>query len=70
MVQGTATVEIDGELRLLEEGESVMVPRGSRHRLSNAAGEYLVVVEHQRGAILSEEDIVRYEDDYDRTTQP
>ncbi len=66
VVQGTATVEIDGERRLLEEGESVMVPRGSRHRLSNAADDYLVVVEHQRGDILSEDDIVRYEDDYHR----
>ncbi len=66
VVQGRALVEIDGNLRELSEGESVLVPCMSRHRLGNAAEQLLVVVEIQRGDILSEDDIERYEDDYHR----
>ncbi len=69
VVQGMATVEIDGEFNSLNEGESVMVPRGCRHRLSNASHHPLIVIEHQRGDVLSEEDIVRYEDDYHRAPE-
>ncbi len=66
VVQGTATVELDGEVQVLLAGGVVTVPRGSRHRLGNAAQELLVVIEIQRGELLSEEDIERYEDDYHR----
>ncbi len=69
VVQGTATVEIDGVERKLTEGESAQVPRMSPHRLSNATQELLVVAELQRGDILSEEDIERYEDDYHRAPE-
>ncbi len=69
VVQGTATVEIDGEEKHLEEGESVRVPCLSRHRLSNDSHELLVVAELQRGELLSEEDIERYEDDYHRAPE-
>ncbi len=66
VVQGTATVEIDGSIRRLGEGGVVTVPRGSRHRLGNDAQEMLIVIEIQSGELLSEEDIERYEDDYHR----
>ncbi len=66
VVQGTATVEIDGHVLTMGESGSVMVPRCCRHRLSNLTQEPLIVLELQRGDILSEEDIERYEDDYNR----
>ncbi|MEE8224719.1 MAG: mannose-6-phosphate isomerase, partial [candidate division NC10 bacterium] len=39
---------------------------GAVHRLENPWSDPLVIVEVQRGEILSEEDIVRLEDDYER----
>ncbi len=66
VVQGQATVEIDGEKRLVPAGEVVTVPRGSRHRLGNSEKDVLIVIEIQSGKVLSEEDIERYEDDYHR----
>ncbi len=69
VVQGMATVEIDGAEQLLHEGEYARVPRLSTHRLSNGTQELLVVAELQRGEFLSEEDIERYEDDYHRAPE-
>ncbi len=69
VVQGVATVEIDGQQRHVPEGGVVTVPRGSRHRLGNEGQGLLIVIEIQSGETLSEEDIERYEDDYHRTPE-
>ncbi len=69
VVQGSAAVEIDGVQQCLPQGCVVTVPRGSRHRLGNNGREVLIVIEIQRGELLSEEDIERYEDDYHRTPE-
>ncbi len=69
VVQGTASVEIDGREQVLCEGGTVKVPCGSRHRLANDTQDWLVVIEIQSGDILSEEDIERYEDDYHRAPE-
>ncbi len=68
VAQGVATVEIDGVTRQVVEGEAVNLPRGCCHRLSNEAEEQLVVIELQQGDILSEDDIERIDDDYNRDT--
>ncbi len=69
VVQGTATVELDGSMQTLTEGRSITVPRGCRHRLGNAGADTLTVIEIQHGELLSEEDIERYEDDYHRAPE-
>ncbi len=69
VMQGTATVEIDGVVQILPEGACVTVPRGSRHRLGNSSQDTLIVVEIQSGELLSEDDIERYEDDYHRASE-
>jgi mannose-6-phosphate isomerase len=66
VVSGTATVEIDGKKSTLEEGESIIVNQGAKHRLSNTGEKLLEIVEVQYGAYTGEDDIVRYEDDYSR----
>ena len=45
---------------------SAVIPVGAVQRLENPWQDPLVVVEVQRGEVLSEEDIVRLEDDYQR----
>ena len=42
------------------------IPLQSKHRLSNNSNEVLKVIEVQIGDVLSEEDITRYEDRYER----
>ncbi len=66
VVQGTAEVEIDGEIFSLSENESTYVPLGSTHRLSNPSENLLKLIEVQSGTYLGEDDIVRLDDIYGR----
>ena len=66
VASGGATVECDGEKSYLNQFESISIPQGAKHRLSNENKELLKVVEVQFGEILSEDDITRYEDKYKR----
>jgi len=66
VVSGRGRAIIDTKVLELYPGESVVVPLRSVHRLENPWSDSLKIVEVQRGEILSEEDIVRLEDDYQR----
>ena len=66
VVSGTALVGIDGVERLVSENESVYIPLGATHFLSNPGKIPLEVIEIQSGAYLGEDDIVRFEDVYGR----
>jgi len=67
VVQGTATVTIDDDVRLVTENQSVYIPLGSVHRLENPGKVDLHLIEVQTGSYLGEDDIRRYEDVYNRT---
>ncbi len=66
VVEGTARVTIDKEVRLVTENQSVYVPVGSKHRLENPGDALLTLIEVQTGSYLGEDDIIRYEDRYAR----
>ena len=66
VVKGTAKVEIDQEFSILSENESIYIPLGSKHRLSNPGKIKLILIEVQSGSYVGEDDIVRFEDDYGR----
>ena len=66
VVEGQAIVTIDERVDLLTEGQSVYVPQGAVHRLENNGEELLTLVEVQIGTYFGEDDIIRYEDDYNR----
>ncbi len=66
VVQGTARVAINNKVELVEEGSSTFVPLGAKHRLENPGIAPMVLIEIQIGDYLGEDDIVRYEDVYDR----
>ena len=68
VVHGTASVEKDGDTLLLSENQSVYIPLGCRHRLSNPGRIPLEIIEVQSGPYLGEDDIVRFEDHYGRTS--
>ncbi len=66
VVRGTAEVELNGEIKLLRQGESTFVRSGTRHRLRNPGVIPLEVIEVQLGEYLEEDDIIRFDDDYGR----
>jgi mannose-1-phosphate guanylyltransferase/mannose-6-phosphate isomerase len=69
VVRGTALVTIGEEKKTLNENESVYVPLGAVHRLENPGTVPLELIEVQSGNYLGEDDIVRLEDVYQRTTK-
>lgn len=66
VVQGTARVTCGDEVKLLSENESTYIPIGSKHRLENPGKVPLHLIEVQSGSYLGEDDIVRFEDVYQR----
>jgi mannose-1-phosphate guanylyltransferase/mannose-6-phosphate isomerase len=66
VVAGTARVQRGDEELLLQENESIYIPLGEKHRLSNPGKQPLELIEVQSGAYLGEDDIVRFEDHYGR----
>ena len=66
VVQGTARVTIDAEVRLVSENQSVYIPLGAVHRMENPGKVPMVLIEVQTGSYLGEDDIIRYEDVYAR----
>ena len=69
VVEGTAQVTIDEDVKLVTEGQSVYVPLGAVHRMKNPGKQSLVLIEVQIGTYLGEDDIIRYEDIYRRVAK-
>jgi len=67
VVAGTALVMRDEDEVMLRENESIYLPLGCVHRLSNPGRIPLTLIEVQSGSYLGEDDIVRFEDTYGRT---
>ena len=67
VVSGTAKVEVDEKVDVLSENQSVYIPLGSKHRLTNPGKIPLTLIEVQSGSYVGEDDIVRFEDFYGRT---
>ncbi|MCP3868161.1 MAG: mannose-1-phosphate guanylyltransferase/mannose-6-phosphate isomerase [Gammaproteobacteria bacterium] len=68
VVNGTARVTRDEEILLLTENQSTYIPVGTTHRLENPGRMPLEIIEVQSGSYLGEDDIVRFEDIYNRAT--
>lgn len=66
VVEGTAKVTINEEIKLVTEGQSIYVPLGAKHRMQNPGESPMLLIEVQIGSYLGEDDIVRYEDIYSR----
>ena len=68
VVKGAATVTIDDEVKLITEGQSIYVPLGAKHRMENSGQTLMVLIEVQIGSYLGEDDIIRYDDRYNRNS--
>ncbi len=69
VVQGTAKVTVDGRARLVQENESVYIVATQWHRLENPGKIPLELIEVQVGAYLGEDDIIRSDDVYARSSE-
>ena len=68
VVQGTAKIRRGDEEMVLTEDQSTYIPLGTAHRLENPGKIPLHLIEVQSGAYLGEDDIVRLDDVYNRTS--
>jgi mannose-1-phosphate guanylyltransferase/mannose-6-phosphate isomerase len=66
VVSGTAQVTNGDDTFLLTENQSTYIPVGATHRLENPGSLPLEIIEVQSGSYLGEDDIVRFEDIYNR----
>jgi mannose-1-phosphate guanylyltransferase / mannose-6-phosphate isomerase len=69
VVRGTATVTRGDETLILHEDQSTYIPLGTPHRLENKGKIDLHLIEVQTGSYLGEDDIVRLEDSYGRSSK-
>jgi len=66
IVKGRAKVEVESKTEYLNENQSVYIPLGAKHRLTNPGKIPLILIEVQSGSYVGEDDIVRFEDKYGR----
>ena len=66
IVQGHGTVTFNGADTDCRLGDAFVIEVGDAHRIANTGTDPLIFIEVQMGAILTESDIVRLEDDYNR----
>jgi mannose-1-phosphate guanylyltransferase/mannose-6-phosphate isomerase len=66
LITGEAEVTLDGKIFNLKRGDHILIPQGSKHRVSNKTASLVEFIEIQVGEYFGEDDIVRYDDDYGR----
>lgn len=66
VLEGEATVILEGETHTLEKRQSIDIPLKAKHSLQNHTNDILKILEVQKGDYISEDDIIRYEDIYGR----
>jgi len=67
VVSGTATITVGKETKLIRPNESTYIRMGEVHRLANDGKIPVVLIEAQVGEYTGEDDIVRLEDDFNRS---
>ena len=67
IVKGVAKITRGDEVFELRENQSTYIPKGEIHRLENQEKIDLEIIEIQTGDYLGEDDIIRLEDDYQRS---
>jgi mannose-6-phosphate isomerase-like protein (cupin superfamily) len=67
VVNGIATVTVGDSVQKLTRAQSIDIPKGAKHRLENLDTGIVEIVEVQFGDYLGEDDIIRYDDAYNRT---
>ena len=69
VLEGTATILINKDEITLKKSKSTYVPQKTKHKVTNNTDEPLIILETQLGTKLSENDIIRIEDQYNRNSK-
>jgi mannose-6-phosphate isomerase-like protein (cupin superfamily) len=67
VVQGQALFTLGEKTFELSPHQAVFIPEKTKHRIENTNREDLIFIEVQTGSYLGEDDIKRYQDDFDRS---
>ena len=68
IVEGKCKVTLDNDTIELNNNQHVFIPKQCKHRIENIGEGNLILVEVQTGTYFGEDDITRYEDDYNRSS--
>jgi len=66
IVTGVARVQVGEDEFVLGTNQTVYIPKGVKHRITNESEGPVEFIETQVGDYLGEDDIVRLSDDYNR----
>lgn len=66
IIEGEGVLTIDGKDQNISQGDTVLIPKKSKHRIKNSGSDLLVLIELQIGTYFGEDDIIRIQDDYNR----
>lgn len=66
IISGEGTFILDGISQTVTPGVVCRIPRGAKHRIINKSDKPLEFIEVQLGEYFGEDDIVRYQDEYNR----
>ncbi|MDA9170445.1 mannose-1-phosphate guanylyltransferase/mannose-6-phosphate isomerase [Alphaproteobacteria bacterium] len=66
IIDGTATIYLNGKIFDLSHGMSIDIPVKSKHYIENKYDKPLIIIETQLGSYFGEDDIIRLDDPYGR----
>jgi len=66
VVRGQPTVTVGDSTWQTETNEHILIPQETKHRIANEGPGEAEIIEVQMGQYFGEDDIVRFEDDYQR----
>jgi len=66
VLKGNGQAVVGDKLIDIHEGMNITIEKGEKHRLINNSVDILIILETQTGSYLGEDDIIRYEDDFNR----
>ena len=68
-MKGNPLITNESSKIILTENESIYIPKNAKHRIENPNEGIVVIIEVQVGDYIEEDDIIRYEDQYNRTSE-
>jgi mannose-6-phosphate isomerase-like protein (cupin superfamily) len=66
ITQGGPDITLDEVTQTYRAGDYIFIPKQTKHRIANTGQHPVEFIEVQRGEYFGEDDIVRFQDDYDR----
>jgi len=68
VINGAPIVTNGNNKTTLMKNESIYIPKNAKHRIENPNDGIVEIIEVQVGDYIEEDDIIRYEDQYNRTS--